>query len=154
MAQPICTTRKLAEHRARLCLLGLQELQKTWDLENWVLDLFFRCLDDSTARTLRLTDIINPSAQPTQPTETQASGGEADSHQIPSTPTAMIDAGHDPMLAPSLHTSPYTLSGDLVAPNNWYGLFNFTEDFTDVLGTPQSQDLLNLQNLQFLYRFL
>ncbi|KAI9927179.1 hypothetical protein MW887_003563 [Aspergillus wentii] len=50
------TSRKLAEHRARLCLLGLQELQKSWDLENWVLDLFFRCLDDGTARNLRLQD--------------------------------------------------------------------------------------------------
>ncbi|PYI31653.1 hypothetical protein BP00DRAFT_300274, partial [Aspergillus indologenus CBS 114.80] len=35
------TGRKLAEHRARLCLLGLQELQRSWDLENWVLELFF-----------------------------------------------------------------------------------------------------------------
>ncbi|RAH68112.1 fungal specific transcription factor domain-containing protein, partial [Aspergillus aculeatinus CBS 121060] len=35
------TGRQLAEHRARLCLLGLQELQKSWDLENWVLELFF-----------------------------------------------------------------------------------------------------------------
>ncbi|EHA26132.1 hypothetical protein ASPNIDRAFT_36438 [Aspergillus niger ATCC 1015] len=31
------TSKKLAEHRAKLCLLGLKELQKLGDLENWVL---------------------------------------------------------------------------------------------------------------------
>ncbi|OKO98657.1 hypothetical protein PENSUB_9097 [Penicillium subrubescens] len=50
------TAKKLAEHRAKLCLLGLKELQKSWDLENWVLDLFFHCLDDRTAQNLRLID--------------------------------------------------------------------------------------------------
>ncbi|KAK1145544.1 hypothetical protein N8T08_004102 [Aspergillus melleus] len=150
------TARKLAEHRARLCLLGLQELQKTWDLENWVLDLFFRCLDDCTARTLRLTDIINPPAQPTQTTEPQTNGEGVVSHERePRTPNTMMTSNsNDPTLAPSLHASPYAPAGDLVAPSDWYGLFNFTDDFTDVLGSPQSQESLNLQNLQFLYRFL
>ncbi|KAI9037561.1 Zn(II)2Cys6 transcription factor [Aspergillus affinis] len=150
------TARKLAEHRARLCLLGLQELQKTWDLENWVLDLFFRCLDDCTARTLRLTDIINPPAQPTQTTEAQTNGESVANHeQEPRTPNTMMTSNsNDPTLAPSLHASPYAPAGDLAAPSDWYGLFNFTDDFTDVLGSPQSQESLNLQNLQFLYRFL
>lgn len=44
--------RTLAEHRAKLCLLGLQELQKTWEVTNWVLQLFFQYLDRETASRL------------------------------------------------------------------------------------------------------
>ncbi|KAF2014553.1 hypothetical protein BU24DRAFT_392656 [Aaosphaeria arxii CBS 175.79] len=44
--------RTIAEHRAKLCLLGLQEMQKTWELTNWILQLFFQYLDRSTAKRL------------------------------------------------------------------------------------------------------
>ncbi|KAF1848757.1 uncharacterized protein K460DRAFT_335182 [Cucurbitaria berberidis CBS 394.84] len=46
--------RTLAEHRAKLCLLGLQELQKTWEVTNWVLQLFFQYLDRETAVRLAM----------------------------------------------------------------------------------------------------
>ncbi|KAF7114942.1 hypothetical protein CNMCM5793_000712 [Aspergillus hiratsukae] len=133
------TTRKLAEHRARLCLLGLQELQKSWDLENWVLDLFFRCLDDSTARTLRLTDapVVQMQGDPGERSHATEHIPEVD---IPKTPATGRDA-----LGPT----------EITAANEWYSLFNFTDDYTDVVGTSPSQaDSLNLQNLEFLYRFL
>ena len=48
------TTKKVAEHRAKLCLLGLQELQKTWEVTNWLLQLFFQYLDRATAVRLRI----------------------------------------------------------------------------------------------------
>ena len=48
------TTRAVAELRAKLCLHGLQELQKTWEVTNWVLQLFFSYLDHSTAASLRV----------------------------------------------------------------------------------------------------
>ncbi|KAF2093361.1 hypothetical protein NA57DRAFT_48207 [Rhizodiscina lignyota] len=48
--------RAIAEHRAKLCLLGLQELQKTWEVKNGVLQLFFQYLDRSTAAQLRMQD--------------------------------------------------------------------------------------------------
>ena len=48
------TTRTVAEHRAKLCLLGLKELQKTWEVTNWVLQLFFQYLDHATAERLRV----------------------------------------------------------------------------------------------------
>lgn len=48
------TTRTVAEHRAKLCLTGLQELQKTWEVTNWVLQLFFQYLDRATAARLRV----------------------------------------------------------------------------------------------------
>ncbi|KAE8422002.1 fungal-specific transcription factor domain-containing protein [Aspergillus pseudocaelatus] len=150
------TARKLAEHRAKLCLLGLQELQKTWDIENWVLNLFFRCLDDSTARTLRLTDIVAPSGQPVTHTENTDRSADADKTQDLPTPTEAMDSiqEEDPTLAPALQPSPSMENGDIAAPGDWYGLFNFTDDFADVLGASSYHDSLNLQNLEFLYRFL
>lgn len=48
------TTKAVAEHRAKLSLLGLQELQKTWEVTNWVLQLFFYYLDRATAARLRV----------------------------------------------------------------------------------------------------
>ncbi|TIC92751.1 Cutinase transcription factor 1 alpha [Colletotrichum higginsianum] len=48
--------RAIIEHRAKLCLLGLQELQKTWEVRMWVLQLFFQYLDRSTAARLRMQD--------------------------------------------------------------------------------------------------
>ena len=145
----------MAEHRAKLCLLGLQELQKTWDIENWVLNLFFRCLDDSTARTLRLTDIVAPSGQTVTHPETSDRSADADKAQDLPTPTEAMDSiNEDPTLAPALQPSPGMENGDITAPGDWYGLFNFTDDFTDVLGASSYHDSLNLQNLEFLYRFL
>ncbi|KAJ4351969.1 uncharacterized protein N0V89_007314 [Didymosphaeria variabile] len=47
-------TQTIAEHRAKLCLLGLQELQRTWEVTNWVLHLFFRYLDRTTAARLAM----------------------------------------------------------------------------------------------------
>lgn len=62
-------TQTIAEHRAKLCLLGLQELQRTWEVTNWVnspniaattanlsqvLQLFFRYLDRTTAGRLAM----------------------------------------------------------------------------------------------------
>lgn len=47
------STKTIAEHRAKVCLLGLQELQQTWEVRNWVLQLFFRYLDRPTAARLQ-----------------------------------------------------------------------------------------------------
>lgn len=45
--------RRLAEHRAQICLLGLKEVQKFWRINNTVLDLFLQYLDESIAKRLR-----------------------------------------------------------------------------------------------------
>lgn len=45
--------RRLAEHRAQICLLGLKEVHKFWRINNTVLDLFLQYLDESIARRLR-----------------------------------------------------------------------------------------------------
>lgn len=148
------TARKLAEHRAKLCLLGLKELQKSWDLENWVLDLFFRCLDDRTARNLRLAEVGIPSSGP--------SGQLSKGPQTPDSPARE---------APSYNTSgPFSPHGNenvlsmaqadpqLDDPSinmDWYELFNVEgEDFSGLAGSLTNPEYLNPQNLEFLYRFL
>lgn len=50
------TAKAIAEYRAKLCLIGLQELQKTWEVQNWVLQLFFHYLDRQTAARLQVQD--------------------------------------------------------------------------------------------------
>ncbi|GMF69870.1 unnamed protein product [Aspergillus oryzae] len=87
--------------------------------------------------------------------ETTNKSAHADQAQDLPTPTEAMDSIHnDPTLAPALQTSPSLENGDITAPGEWYGLFNFTDDFTDVLGASSYHDSLNLQNLEFLYRFL
>ncbi|KAF9888467.1 hypothetical protein FE257_008574 [Aspergillus nanangensis] len=145
------TTRKLSEHRARLCLLGLQELQKSWDLENWVLNLFFRCLDDGTAANLRLTDVMAPSVH--VPPQTEHDGDDHDSVHTDTSPNGLMPShDQDPTFLPSFPTFPNAHAGELDAPADLFGLFNFTDDLSDVVGS--TQDSLNLQNLESLYRFL
>ncbi|KAH6896678.1 N-terminal binuclear Zn cluster-containing/DNA binding domain-containing protein [Thelonectria olida] len=45
-------TRRIAEHRAQMCLLGLEEIKKYWRINNNVLDLFLQYLDVSIAKRL------------------------------------------------------------------------------------------------------
>ncbi|KAM5513380.1 cutinase transcription factor 1 alpha [Fusarium oxysporum f. sp. phaseoli] len=60
--------RFIAENRAKTCLLSLQELQKTWEFKNWILQLFFQYLDRSTALRLRIEDCNgDPTAPEPQP---------------------------------------------------------------------------------------
>jgi hypothetical protein len=61
--------RTLAEHRAKVCLLGLQELQKMWEVTNWVLQLFFQYLDRDTASRLAMeADDVNTAIVPSRNT--------------------------------------------------------------------------------------
>jgi hypothetical protein len=54
------TTKAVAELRAKLCLHGLQELQRTWEVTNWVLQLFFHYLDRTTAARLQVQQVGDP----------------------------------------------------------------------------------------------
>ncbi|KAL3473249.1 fungal-specific transcription factor domain-containing protein [Aspergillus californicus] len=122
------TTRTLAEHRARLCLLSLEELQKSWDLENWVLQLFFKGLDDGTARSLRR--ITSPLA---------GGDGNAGSEE---TRVGEVEDGHgytDHVAGEHLQGQGQSLPQD-----DWFGWIPGDDE----------GDALNLQNLEFLYRFL
>ncbi|KAI9371426.1 fungal-specific transcription factor domain-containing protein [Aspergillus egyptiacus] len=118
------TTRTLAEHRARLCLLSLEELQKSWDLENWVLYLFFRGLDDGTARSLRLDTAAAAAAGPQDASNREPDGG--------------LEGEGD------LHLPRVAMGESEMAQDDWYGWIPGADE----------ADALNLQNLEFLYRFL
>ncbi|CAI7588985.1 unnamed protein product [Penicillium pancosmium] len=152
------TARKLAEHRAKLCLLGLKELQKSWDLENWVLDLFFRCLDDRTAKNLRLaegglpstlsTQLAKGSPTPDSPSFNMTYGNSAQ---------PLSPASHNNEMMISTQEAPFSnLSEDTAINMDWYELFNNTEgdDVMGLAGPLTNPDYLNPQNLEFLYRFL
>ena len=49
-------TRRIAEHRAQMCLLCLKEIQKYWRINITVLDLFLQYLDCSIAERLHATN--------------------------------------------------------------------------------------------------
>lgn len=48
-------SRRIAENRAQACLLGIQEIQKYWRINNNVLDVFMRFVDNSIMKQLRGT---------------------------------------------------------------------------------------------------
>lgn len=60
LKQSTGSTKAVAELRAKLCLHGLQELQKTWEVTNWVLQLFFQYLDRTTAARLQVQEDGDP----------------------------------------------------------------------------------------------
>lgn len=143
------TARKLAEHRAQLCLLGLKELQKSWDLKNWVLDLFFRSLDDRTARDLRLVDVNMPPSTTNVPGRTKdlAPATLSSEKQGISSPDPVAS-----MPAISQMTTSRDPTEEAAINMDWYELFNMECD--GLGGTLSNPDYLNPQNLDFLYRFL
>lgn len=146
------TARKLAEHRAKLCLLGLKELQKSWDLENWVLDLFFRSLDDRTARDLRLSDA-------TVPLSTVNTSGEmkdlAPAVPVSGQPSQLTPHPAEPVLATSQMVPTNDAAEEAAINMDWYELFNMEgDDVMGLAGSLSNPDYLNPQNLEFLYRFL
>jgi hypothetical protein len=53
MQGPDSTQRQLAEHRARLCMLGLGKLQDQWPVAGWVLKLFDRLMEEMRSQNMR-----------------------------------------------------------------------------------------------------
>ncbi|KAJ5307100.1 hypothetical protein N7476_007756 [Penicillium atrosanguineum] len=147
------TARKLAEHRAKLCLLGLKELQKSWDLENWVLDLFFRCLDDRIARNLRLADFGMSSSGPPGQSFKISQTPDSPALSAPSNDTSSTLA--PPGNESSAFMAQVNATDDASINMDWYELFNVDgDDFSGLAGSLTNPDYLNPQNLEFLYRFL
>ena len=65
--------RQIAEKRAQVCLLGLKELKKTWDVDNWVLKLFFQHIDNPTKKRLQLEDSADTVTHPSHDVESSGS---------------------------------------------------------------------------------
>lgn len=150
------TAKKLAEHRAKLCLLGLKELQKSWDLENWVLDLFFHCLDDRTAQNLRLID----NGMSASTLSSQLTKGSQLPDLTLQTPRSATDQplspnSTDDILPVVQPTVTLNQIEDAAGNMDWYELFNLEgDDISGLAGSLTNPDYLNPQNLEFLYRFL
>ncbi|GIJ91215.1 hypothetical protein Asppvi_010180 [Aspergillus pseudoviridinutans] len=108
--------------------MALQELQKSWDLGNWGIDLLFRCLDDSTPRTLRLSD--DPVVQVQGDTCESSHAAE----HIPDASIPMTPATRDRFVTASVSSA-----NSITAANKRHGLFNSTDDYTDVVETSPSQ---------------
>lgn len=133
-------------------------------MENWVLDLFFRCLDESTAHSIRNADIVTPVSSSQEATsevvreDSNAEHIDDSQNEGPTNRQAVPEDNSQPQRQPQPQEAwqqNQTTSPDPIISNDWYGLFNFTDDYTDVLETSASQpDALTLQNLEFLYRFL
>ncbi|KAL3451589.1 fungal-specific transcription factor domain-containing protein [Aspergillus insuetus] len=132
------TTRTLAEHRARLCLLSLEELQKSWDLENWVLHLFFKGLDDGTAQSLRLSTPGETGVSPEGSGGAISGGGRVDGSEGAGGRRQGYSNGNAGASASEMGI------GIDVGQDDWYGWIPGDDE----------ADALNLQNLEFLYRFL
>lgn len=120
-----------------------------------MLDLFFRCLDDRTARDLRLADTgASSSAVPSQVAKAAPLGSPVDN------PTGIVDKPVSMNDTDALPLSPQTISSaappdDSLVNMDWYELFNLEgDDFSGLAGSLTNPDYLNPQNLEFLYRFL
>ena len=77
-------TRRIAENRAQMCLLGLQEIQKYWRINNNVLDLFLQYLDVSIAKRLDGAARTVATLQTVANLEPQMMSGEQAKELIPS----------------------------------------------------------------------
>jgi len=115
-------TRKLAEYRAQLCLLGLRELQKTWDVTNWVLQLFLQFLDQSTARRLQPPEFEEVPAQ-------QSAGGSASSPRTVVTSDLNFDYG----------------AGNNVGRGDEMNVPQSLDYMADLFGTKEAQDFSMFQ---------
>ena len=150
------TAKKLAEHRAKLCLLGLKELQKSWDLENWVLDLFFHCLDDRTAQNLRLIDnVVSASTLSSQLIKGSQLPDSTLHTPCSATDRPLSPNSTDDILPVVQPTGALNQIEDAAVNMDWYELFNVEgDDISGLAGSLTNPDYLNPQNLEFLYRFL
>lgn len=121
--------RSLAEHRAQICLIGLKEIQKYWKINNTVLDLFFKYLDDATAKRLHMTEADAPPHSPdhggspsgTNPTvrRTTTGGGSNNLNLAPTSPSSPAQYG---LAMPSLDSMVDGLPDDffLFTDSNMY----------------------------------
>ncbi|CVL13690.1 uncharacterized protein FPRN_12065 [Fusarium proliferatum] len=77
-------SRRIAENRAQMCLLGLQEIQKYWRINNNVLDLFLQYLDASIAQRLHGSSGTLSTANPSSGHLVlgQQTGGDIDGNHV------------------------------------------------------------------------
>ncbi|KAM0597077.1 hypothetical protein ACHAO3_001987 [Verticillium nonalfalfae] len=140
-------SRRIAETRAQMCLLGLKEIQKYWRININVLDLFLQYLDESIAKrlhgdqhetSLHSSTIVDAANQVASDIDTADSSFRA--------PTS--DAGPDNLAQVRPHESyedPY-----FALLNGWDG----DHSLADIGLFLQSDDFMQAEGLTFLERSL
>jgi hypothetical protein len=150
----------LAEHRAQICLLGLQEIRKYWEVNNLVLKLFFQYLDESTAKKLRTVEDEDPSHVTTRnpkPPTTRSDQASAVVNDVSSawakeTSDGALETGGGQIPAQPLVSF---LSEDTYSFNFPGNMLNSSEGFDPFLDMSISMnDGLNEEGLDFLQRCL
>ncbi|KAK2057122.1 hypothetical protein LY76DRAFT_516903, partial [Colletotrichum caudatum] len=141
--------RRLAEHRAQICLLGLKEIRKYWRINNHVLDLFLQYLDESIAKGIN-GDGDGAASVPSNTTSSTTGLGPFE------TPAMSPTQGLLTALDPVGQMRPGTMEGQYfsIVRTNWEG-----EDALDDLGLfldPQlyANGPMQVEGLNFLQRCL
>lgn len=142
-------SRRIAEHRAQMCLLCLKEIQKYWRINNNVLDLFLQYLDRSIAERLHAaqTDGSGNDAATGSKRPDPFIGSNGDASAAPSR--------GDPVLSPSAEQ---LRSQDDLFQDQYFNLVNGHWEGDDALGDLglflQADDFSPVKGLNFLGRSL
>ncbi|KAF5130248.1 Cutinase transcription factor 1 alpha [Metarhizium anisopliae] len=142
-------SRRIAEHRAQMCLLCLKEIQKYWRINNNVLDLFLQYLDRSIAERLHAaqTDGAGNDAATGSKRPDPFIGSNGDASAAPSR--------GDPVLSPSAEQ---LRSQDDLFQDQYFNLVNGHWEGDDALGDLglflQADDFSPVKGLNFLGRSL
>ncbi|KPM42929.1 hypothetical protein AK830_g3594 [Neonectria ditissima] len=143
-------TRRIAEHRAQMCLLALQEIQKYWRINNNVLDLFLQYLDVSIARRLHGTGqaegILHSTANLDPQLIGDSQGEDRDSLPLPE--------GGDRYDFPTPQTQAQTKAFEDQYFNMLYGPWEGDDGLADLGLVLQTDDPLQMESLNFLGRSL
>ncbi|XWX01154.1 hypothetical protein V2A60_009179 [Cordyceps javanica] len=108
------TARTSAEHRSKICLLGLAELQSTWEFRNWILQLFIRRGVDGAAGDRRhLEEAEAKHIAIKSETPLQASYGAAMSRENSGGGSSLLGNLAD------LEGFTFNLSNELMEPVTW-----------------------------------
>ncbi|KAH7159612.1 N-terminal binuclear Zn cluster-containing/DNA binding domain-containing protein [Dactylonectria estremocensis] len=143
-------TRRIAEHRAQMCLLALQEIQKYWRINNNVLDLFLQYLDVSIANRLHGTGQAEGTSHSMAILEPQTSGeGQEDDGQ--GTPAQEDEERYD---FPTPQTRAQTKAFEDQYFNMLYGPWEGDDGVADLGLVLQADDPLKMDCLNFLGRSL
>ncbi|KHO01633.1 uncharacterized protein MAM_00634 [Metarhizium album ARSEF 1941] len=146
----IGVSRRMAEHRAQMCLLCLKEIQEYWRINNNVLDLFLQYLDRSIAERLHAAQ-TDGSGHDSTATESKRpdpfAGSNGDASAAPSR--------GDPIPSPSAEQ---LRSQDDLFQDQYFNLVNGHWEGDDALGDLglflQADDFSPVRGLNFLGRSL
>lgn len=140
-------TRRIAEHRAQMCLLALQEIQKYWRINNNLLDLFLQYLDVSIAKRIHGTGQVEgmmPILEPQLIGESQNAGRQ----------TTPAPDGGERYDFPTPQTQAQTKAFEDQYFNMLYGPWEGDDGVADLGLVLQANDPLQMDCLNFLGRSL